>query len=91
MNQHDVLSWFMDEAEGEEKGDRALLDRLLTLNFAAIHTSSLVGPYNTQQCSIYPDNSSGYIPCLVRPVIPPRISTTTTRRGGGSNSARRLD
>lgn len=33
----------MDQAEGEEKEGRALLDRVLTLNFSAIHTSSLVG------------------------------------------------
>jgi succinate dehydrogenase flavin-adding protein (antitoxin of CptAB toxin-antitoxin module) len=42
MNQNDFLSWLMDQAEGEEKEDRALLDRVLTLNFSAIHSSSLV-------------------------------------------------
>lgn len=42
MNQNDFLSWLMDQAEGEENEDRALLDRLFALNFAAIHSSSLV-------------------------------------------------
>jgi hypothetical protein len=42
MNQNDFLSWLMDQAEGEEKEDRALLERVLTLNFSAVHASSLV-------------------------------------------------
>ena len=32
----------MDEAKGEEATDRNLTLRILTINFAAIHTSSMV-------------------------------------------------
>ncbi|CAL1702998.1 unnamed protein product [Somion occarium] len=38
---NDMLSWFMDEAKGEEREVRALVLRILTVNFAAIHTSSM--------------------------------------------------
>lgn len=37
-----MLQWLMDDAEGEEKAVRALVMRILTVNFAAIHTSSMV-------------------------------------------------
>ena len=37
-----MLQWLMDTAEGEEKDVRALTLRILTVNFAAIHTSSMV-------------------------------------------------
>ncbi|PPR05227.1 hypothetical protein CVT24_010333 [Panaeolus cyanescens] len=40
----DLLTWFMDEAKGEETSSWALTSRILTLNFAAIHTSSMVCP-----------------------------------------------
>ena len=43
FQQNDMLSWLMDEAEGEQRTVYALTQRLLTLNFAAIHTSSMVG------------------------------------------------
>ncbi|KAF8590629.1 cytochrome P450 [Ramaria rubella] len=36
-----VLSWLMDEAQGEERTASNLTRRVLTLNFAAIHTSSI--------------------------------------------------
>ena len=32
----------MDDADAEEQADRALVLRILTVNFAAIHTSSHV-------------------------------------------------
>ncbi|CAL1702938.1 unnamed protein product [Somion occarium] len=38
---NDMLSWFMDEAKGEERSVRALVLRILTLNFASIHTTSM--------------------------------------------------
>ncbi|THH09628.1 hypothetical protein EW145_g1863 [Phellinidium pouzarii] len=38
---NDFLSWLMDEAEGEQRTVEALTQRILTLNFAAIHTSSM--------------------------------------------------
>ncbi|KAH7908171.1 cytochrome P450 [Hygrophoropsis aurantiaca] len=37
---NDMLSWLMDEAVGEERSVRNLTQRILTVNFAAIHTSS---------------------------------------------------
>ncbi|OCH88082.1 cytochrome P450 [Obba rivulosa] len=37
---NDFLQWLMDVAEGEERTVRALVLRILVLNFAAIHTSS---------------------------------------------------
>ncbi|KAF8575896.1 cytochrome P450 [Ramaria rubella] len=37
---NDFLSWMMDEAEGEERTPERLTNRMLTLNFAAIQTSS---------------------------------------------------
>ncbi|KAH8113856.1 cytochrome P450 [Phellopilus nigrolimitatus] len=38
---NDMLSWLMDEAEGEQRTVEALTQRILTLNFAAVHTSSM--------------------------------------------------
>ncbi|KAI0071400.1 cytochrome P450 [Panus rudis PR-1116 ss-1] len=38
---NDMLSWLMDAAEGGERGIRALVLRVLALNFSAIHTSSM--------------------------------------------------
>ncbi|PSS38083.1 hypothetical protein PHLCEN_2v63 [Hermanssonia centrifuga] len=37
---NDMLQWLMEAAEGEEREVRALVLRILTINFAAIHTSS---------------------------------------------------
>ncbi|OBZ73466.1 Ent-kaurene oxidase [Grifola frondosa] len=37
---NDMLQWLMDVAQGEERTVRALVLRILTVNFAAIHTSS---------------------------------------------------
>jgi hypothetical protein len=39
-----MLSWLMDEAQGEERTTEKLTLRILNLNFAAIHTSSMVRP-----------------------------------------------
>lgn len=44
-SQNDMLQWLMDIAEGEEREIRALVMRILTINFAAIHTSSNVGNF----------------------------------------------
>ncbi|KAI0050551.1 cytochrome P450 [Auriscalpium vulgare] len=38
---NDMLTWFMNEAKGIEQTTQQLALRLLTVNFAAIHTSSL--------------------------------------------------
>ena len=40
--QVDLLTWLMDEAKDEETTDWYLTSRILTVNFAAIHTSSMV-------------------------------------------------
>jgi len=37
---NDLLSWTMDAAEGDERSPEKLTNRVLVLNFAAIHTSS---------------------------------------------------
>ncbi|KAF8816993.1 cytochrome P450 [Phlegmacium glaucopus] len=37
----DFLTWLMDKAKGEETTDRNLTLRILSVNFAAIHTSSM--------------------------------------------------
>ncbi|KAF8521433.1 cytochrome P450 [Hysterangium stoloniferum] len=38
---NDFLSWIMDVAQGQERTPRKLTNRILALNFAAIHTTSL--------------------------------------------------
>ncbi|KAF8585253.1 cytochrome P450 [Ramaria rubella] len=40
-NSNDSLSWIMEAAEGEERTTRNLTIRILVLNFAAIHTTSI--------------------------------------------------
>ena len=37
-----MLSWLMEDAVGEEKEPRNLTLRILAVNFAAIHTTSMV-------------------------------------------------
>ncbi|KAG5651328.1 hypothetical protein H0H81_009081 [Sphagnurus paluster] len=41
MLENDMLSWLMDEAKGDETSSRNLTLRILTVNFAAIHTSTM--------------------------------------------------
>lgn len=43
--QNDMLGWLMDKARGEEQSIRNLTLRILTLNFAAIHTTTMVYAY----------------------------------------------
>jgi len=38
---NDMLAWLMDEAKGEERTEVRLVTRILTLNFAALHTSTM--------------------------------------------------
>jgi len=38
-----MLSWLMDEATGQERSVDALCLRILFVNFAALHTSGMVG------------------------------------------------
>src|SRR5712671_5408441 len=39
--QNDMLMWLMNEAKGVERSPEGLARRLLLINFAAIHTTSL--------------------------------------------------
>ncbi|EGN95203.1 hypothetical protein SERLA73DRAFT_77211 [Serpula lacrymans var. lacrymans S7.3] len=39
---NDLLSWLMDEAQGEERSIRSLTLRVYAISFAAIHTSSTI-------------------------------------------------
>jgi hypothetical protein len=40
--QNDFLSWLIDESQGEDREDWPIAARIFNLNFAAIHTSSMV-------------------------------------------------
>jgi hypothetical protein len=40
--QNDMLMWLMSEAKGIEKSLDGLARRMLAINFASIHTTSLV-------------------------------------------------
>ena len=42
LTQLDFLTWLMDDAKGEETTDYNLTLRILSVNFAAIHASSMV-------------------------------------------------
>jgi hypothetical protein len=41
--QNDLISWLLDVAEGEERTVPALVQRILVINFGAVHTSANVG------------------------------------------------
>ena len=40
-----MLSWLMEDAVGEERDPRNLTLRILAINFAAIHTTSMVSRF----------------------------------------------
>ena len=40
--QNDFLAWLIDESQGEDREDWPIAARIFNLNFAAIHTSSMV-------------------------------------------------
>lgn len=42
--QNDLLMWLMSEAKGVERSSEGLARRLLVLNLASIHSTSLVRP-----------------------------------------------
>ena len=44
--QNDMLMWLMSEAKGIERSLEGLARRMLVINFAAIHTTSLVSHTN---------------------------------------------
>ncbi|KAF8159223.1 cytochrome P450 [Crassisporium funariophilum] len=49
------LSWLMDDAEGEEATLKNLSMRILTINFAAIHTSSMTFLHAFYYLAVYPE------------------------------------
>ncbi|KAF8965810.1 cytochrome P450 [Flammula alnicola] len=51
----DVLTWLMDEAKGKEASDLLLTTRMLTINFAAIHTSSTTLMHAFYNLVAYPE------------------------------------
>ncbi|KAF8185937.1 cytochrome P450, partial [Pholiota molesta] len=51
----DLLTWLMDEANADESTDEALTTRLLTVNFAAIHTSSMAFIHTLYNLATYPE------------------------------------
>ncbi|KAJ3514733.1 hypothetical protein NLJ89_g2200 [Agrocybe chaxingu] len=50
----DLLSWLMDEASDKEATDWYLTSRILTVNFAAIHTSSMTFTHALYYLAAYP-------------------------------------
>ncbi|GLB41513.1 putative cytochrome p450 [Lyophyllum shimeji] len=52
---NDMLSWLMDEAQGEEATLHYLARRLLTVNFAAIHTSTITFTHALLYLAAYPE------------------------------------
>lgn len=46
--QNDLISWLLEDAEGEERTVPALVLRVLSTNFAAIHTSSMVCSFRSR-------------------------------------------
>ena len=44
-SQNDMLMWLMSEAKGVERSVEGLARRLLLVNFAAIHSTSLVSDH----------------------------------------------
>jgi hypothetical protein len=62
-----MLTWLMDEATGEETSTRSLTRRILTVNFAAIHTSTMVIIVNALE-SLY-DQLNGPIDIIACSVL----------------------
>ena len=53
---NDFLSWLMDEAKGDEATIEGLSRRILTLNFAAIHTSSMTFCHALYYLAAHPEH-----------------------------------
>jgi hypothetical protein len=70
-----MLQWLMDTAEGAEQKPAALAQRLLILNFAAIHTSSMVRLLHYSDQRFFP--RSKYTP----PVIHDECVSTSIASG----------
>ncbi|TCD68632.1 hypothetical protein EIP91_010287 [Steccherinum ochraceum] len=52
---NDMLMWLMDDAVGEERQVDMLARRILTVNFAAIHTSSMSFTHALYQLAAHPE------------------------------------
>ncbi|EKM60083.1 uncharacterized protein PHACADRAFT_206285 [Phanerochaete carnosa HHB-10118-sp] len=52
---NDLLQWLMEAAEGAEREPRALAARLLMVDFAAIHTSSMSFTHALYHLAAYPE------------------------------------
>jgi len=52
---NDMLSWFMDEAQGEERSVRSLALRVLMVNFASVHTTSLTFAHALYHLAAHPE------------------------------------
>ncbi|KAL5499081.1 hypothetical protein ACEPAH_1599 [Sanghuangporus vaninii] len=54
---NDMLSWLMDDGpEDEKRNAKALTHRILTLNFAAVHTSSISFTHALLQVAAHPED-----------------------------------
>ncbi|KAJ7751120.1 cytochrome P450 [Mycena metata] len=53
---NDLISWFLEIAEGEERTAPALVLRILMTNFAAIHTSSMAFTYALFELAAHPEH-----------------------------------
>ncbi|KIM38724.1 hypothetical protein M413DRAFT_447671 [Hebeloma cylindrosporum] len=51
----DILTWMLDEAKGEEATDWYLTARILAVNFAAIHTSSMTFTHAFYYLAAFPE------------------------------------
>jgi hypothetical protein len=47
--QNDLISWLLELAEGKERAAPAICARILSINMAAIHTSSMVSEVRCEQ------------------------------------------
>jgi hypothetical protein len=46
LAQNDLISWLLEYAQGHQRTVRDLTIRVLQVNFAAIHTTSMVGDFS---------------------------------------------
>ncbi|KAH9929231.1 cytochrome P450 [Fomitopsis serialis] len=82
---NDMLQWLIDAAEGEERSIRALVLRMLTVNIAAIHTSSI----SFTQALLMLSADPGYLPALREEVEAIVREEGWTK--GAMNKMRRVD
>jgi len=50
-DKNDLISWLLDQASPERRTIRSLTQMVLVVNFAAIHTSSMVHPTLSPSCN----------------------------------------